>query len=190
LRTPLNAILGYARLLRSGHVDGDRRDHALQVIERNAVAQTRLIEDILDISRMIRGMMRLDAQPTDLRGVVGDAVDIVTPTLTAKRLELAWTPPLAACLVLGDPDRLRQVVTNLLTNAAKFTPPGGAIQLRLDCVDGDVVLECTDSGIGIAPDFLPNVFERFRQGDHGPAAVPGRAGAAPRRGAPSRGGAA
>ncbi len=165
LRTPLNAILGYARLLRAGHVDADRRDHALQVIERNAVAQTRLIEDILDISRMMRGVLRLEAMPTDVRDVLRDAVDVALPAITAKQLQLTWQPPTTPIAVLGDADRLRQVVTNLLTNAVKFTPSGGAIALTLDQRDREVVLEVRDTGVGIPADFLPNVFERFRQAD-------------------------
>jgi PAS domain S-box-containing protein len=165
LRTPLNAILGYTRLLRAGHVDGDARHHALQVIERNALAQTRLIEDILDISRMMRGGLRLDAMPTDLGAVVDEAVDIVAPATTAKRLDLTWTPPSTPAIVLGDADRLRQVVTNLISNATKFTPPGGSIALSLERRDDELVLSVRDTGIGIARDFLPNVFERFRQAD-------------------------
>jgi PAS domain S-box-containing protein len=165
LRTPLNAILGYARLLRAGHVDADRRDHALQVIERNAVAQTRLIEDILDISRMMRGVLRLEAMPTDVRVVLRDAVDVALPAITAKQLQLTWQPPTTPIAVLGDADRLRQVVTNLLTNAVKFTPSGGAVALTLDQRDSEVVLEVRDTGVGIPADFLPNVFERFRQAD-------------------------
>jgi PAS domain S-box-containing protein len=165
LRTPLNAILGYAKLLRTGHLEPDRHDHALQVIERNALAQTRLIEDILDISRMMRGVLRLDAMPTDLRGVVNDAVDVEMPAISAKRIQLTWQPPQTPVTVLGDADRLRQVVTNLLTNAAKFTPSGGRVAVDLRCGEGDVVLEVRDSGVGISADFLPNVFERFRQAD-------------------------
>jgi signal transduction histidine kinase len=165
LRTPLNAILGYVRLLRAGHVEADRHDHALQVIERNALAQTRLIEDILDISRMMRGVLRLDTVPTDLRAVVSDAVDVAMPAISAKRLHLTWQPPTEPATVLGDADRLRQVVTNLLTNAVKFTPADGSIVVDLQRRDRTVLLVVHDSGIGIAADFLPNVFERFRQAD-------------------------
>ena len=165
LRTPLNAILGYAKLLRAGHVEADRRDHALQVIERNALAQTRLIEDILDISRMMRGVMRLDAMPTDLRIVVADAVDVAMPAVTAKRLDLTWHPPSAPASVFGDADRLRQIVSNLLTNAVKFTPAGGRITVEVRHDEREVVLEVRDTGVGIAADFLPSIFERFRQAD-------------------------
>jgi PAS domain S-box-containing protein len=168
LRTPLNAILGYARLLRSGHVVEAHRDHALQVIERNALAQTRLIEDMLDISRLMRGALQLDTQPVDLSAVVTDAIDIARPAIGAKRLEVSWAP-LAGAMVLGDVDRLRQVVTNLVTNATKFTPADGSITIGLDRVDGDLVLLVRDSGIGIAADFLPRVFERFRQADARPS---------------------
>jgi PAS domain S-box-containing protein len=168
LRTPLNAILGYTRLLRSGHVVEAHRDHALQVIERNALAQTRLIEDMLDISRLMRGVLQLDTQPVDLSAVVADAIDIARPAIGAKRLELSWTP-LDGATVLGDVDRLRQVVTNLVTNATKFTPAGGSIGITLDRADFDVVLVVRDSGIGITPDFLPRVFERFRQADARPS---------------------
>jgi PAS domain S-box-containing protein len=168
LRTPLNAILGYTRLLRSGHVVEAHRDHALQVIERNALAQTRLIEDMLDISRLMRGVLQLDTQPVDLNAVVADALDIASPAIGAKHLDVSWTP-LGGATVLGDVDRLRQVVTNLVTNATKFTPAGGKITISIDRVDRDLVLVVRDSGIGIAADFLPRVFERFRQADARPS---------------------
>jgi PAS domain S-box-containing protein len=169
LRTPLNAILGYTRLLRSGYIDAERRDHALQVIERNAQAQTRLIEDILDISRMMRGVLRLETQSIDLRAVVNEAIDVTVPAIVAKQLQLTWEPPPTPMTVLGDADRLRQVVTNLLGNATKFTPPTGAIAIGLDQMNEDVVLVVRDSGIGIPADFLPSVFERFRQADARPS---------------------
>jgi signal transduction histidine kinase/CheY-like chemotaxis protein len=176
LRTPLNAILGYTRLLRSGHMDPERRDHALQVIERNAQTQTRLIEDILDISRMTRGVLRLDAGPIDLRRVVDEAVDVAVPALLAKQLQLTWVPPATPVMVLGDADRLRQVITNLLANAIKFTPQAGAVVLALERAGHEAVLVVHDSGIGIAPDFLPRVFERFRQADARPARAHGGLG--------------
>ena len=169
LRTPLNAILGYTRLLRSGHVVDAHRDRALQVIERNAVAQTRLIEDMLDISRLMRGVLQLDAHAVDLRGVVADAVDIARPAIEAKGLALTWVSPDTAAIVLGDADRLRQVVSNLVNNATKFTPAGGTITIELACLDRDVVLAVRDSGVGITGDFLPRVFERFRQADARPS---------------------
>ncbi len=165
LRTPLNAILGYARLLRTGHLEPERQGHALQVIERNALAQTRLIEDILDISRMMRGILHLDAMPLDLRAIVDDAVDVERPAINAKRLQLRWQPPATPVMVLGDPDRLRQVLINLLTNAVKFTPLGGAVAISLEARDAEVILEVVDTGVGIAAEFLPSIFERFRQAD-------------------------
>jgi PAS domain S-box-containing protein len=165
LRTPLNAILGYIRLLRLGDVDDERRDHALQVIERNAQAQARLIEDILDISRMTRGVLRFDAQPLDLRSVVDDAIDGLRPSVAAKRLQLVWVPPLEASIVLGDGGRLRQVVTNLVANAIKFTSAGGTIAVNLESGGLDVALVVRDSGIGIGAEFLASVFEQFRQAD-------------------------
>jgi PAS domain S-box-containing protein len=168
LRTPLNAILGYIRLLRSGHVVEAHRDRALEVIERNALAQTRLIEDMLDISRLMRGVLQLETRPVELSGVVADAIDIARPAIDAKQLELTWSPQ-AGATVLGDVDRLRQVVTNLLTNATKFTPAGGRIAIDIARVDRSVELRISDSGIGIAADFLPRVFERFRQADARPS---------------------
>jgi CheY-like chemotaxis protein len=114
---------------------------------------------------MMRGVLRLETMPTDLRDVLRDAVDVALPAITAKHLQLTWQPPPTPIAVLGDADRLRQVVTNLLTNAVKFTPSRGAIALTLDQRDSEVVLEVRDTGVGIPADFLPNVFERFRQAD-------------------------
>ena len=168
LRTPLNAIVGYTRLLRSGHALEGHRDRALDVIERNALAQTRLIEDMLDISRLMRGVLQLETRPIELSDVVADAIDIARPAIDAKQLQLTWTP-VAGATVLGDVDRLRQVVTNLVTNATKFTPAGGHIIIELARVDRVVELRVRDSGIGITAEFLPRVFERFRQADARPS---------------------
>ena len=165
LRTPLNAIVGYARMLRSGAVPGDRRDHAVEVIERNAQALTQMVEDILDVSRIIAGKLRLNVTSIDPHRLAADALATVAPAAQAKNLTVRWevapdTPPLT-----GDPDRLQQVCWNLLTNAVKFSPAGGTIELKIRSLGGVVELRVTDTGRGIPPDALPFIFERFRQAD-------------------------
>jgi CheY-like chemotaxis protein/nitrogen-specific signal transduction histidine kinase len=165
LRTPLNAILGYARMLRSGVLKEDRRDAALETLERNASTLTQMVEDVLDVSRITAGKIRLHIQPVDLGTVLRDALATVTPAADAKgvRLEAILEPE--AGPVSGDPDRLQQVIWNLLSNAVKFTPRGGRVQLRLQRVNSRVEVTVSDTGIGIREDFLPHLFERFRQGD-------------------------
>jgi len=165
LRTPLNAVYGWARMLRNRQISGERAERALEAIERNANAQVQLIDDLLDVSRVVTGKMRLDVRPVDLRLVVESALDAVRPAAEAKglRLESVLDPKLE--LVNGDPDRLRQVAWNLLMNAVKFTPKGGHVKLHVQRVDSHVAIGVTDTGEGISADVLPFVFERFRQGD-------------------------
>jgi signal transduction histidine kinase/ActR/RegA family two-component response regulator len=165
LRTPLTAMLGWARMLRSGRLDDEAAAHALEVIERNTEAQAQLIEDLLDISRITSGKLRLDVQPVDLVHVIEGAMNTVTPAADAKSIRMQTVLDPAAGTVAGDPDRLQQVVWNLLSNAIKFTPRGGRVQLRLERVDSRVELTVADTGRGIAPEFLPYVFDRFRQAE-------------------------
>jgi len=176
LRTPLNAILGYARMLRSGIVPPDKRDKAIDTIERNATSLTQIVEDVLDISRIVSGKIRLNVQAVELPDIVRSAVDAVALAADAKgvRLEMVLDPEAAP--VSGDPERLQQVLWNLLSNAVKFTDRGGRVQVRLVRVNSHFEVTVSDTGIGIAPEFLPHVFERFRQADAGIARARGGLG--------------
>jgi signal transduction histidine kinase/ActR/RegA family two-component response regulator len=165
LRTPLNAIVGYARLLRSGVLAGEKAERGLETLERNATSLTQIVEDVLDVSRIVSGKIRLDVQPVDLPLVVHNAVGTVQPAADAKGVRLQTIVDPRVGPVSGDPDRLQQVVWNLLSNAVKFTPKQGRVQLRLERVDSHVEIVVSDTGIGIRPSFLPHVFERFRQAD-------------------------
>jgi PAS domain S-box-containing protein len=162
LRTPLNAIVGWTQLLRLGPVDPAELARGMEVIERNAQRQTRLIEDVLDVSRIVSGKLRLELEPVDLGRVVEAAVEVVRPSLEAKDLRLEITGDCGG-LVLGDAHRLQQVVWNLLSNAAKFTPAGGRIEVSMRRMDHVCELSVRDTGRGIRPEFLPHVFDRFRQ---------------------------
>jgi len=164
LRTPLNAIFGWVRLLRGGSLDGEAQVRALDVIERNTRAQAQLIDDLLDMSRVVTGNLRLDMREVELGAVLDAAVESVRPAAAAKKLELVVSTAQPGSVVRGDPDRLQQIAWNLLTNSIKFTPEGGRIEVQIS-VEGSAALLCvSDSGAGIDPDFLPHVFERFRQG--------------------------
>jgi len=165
LRTPLNAILGYARMLRGGLLSGPKAERGLETLERNANALTQIVEDVLDISRIVAGKIRLDVQPVELPIVVHNAIATVQPASDAKgiRIETIVDPRVGP--VSGDPGRLQQVVWNLLSNAVKFTPKNGRIQVRLERVDSHIEIVVSDTGAGIRPDFLPYVFDRFRQAD-------------------------
>jgi PAS domain S-box-containing protein len=165
LRTPLNAVLGWATLLRRLPPGSPDHTKGLETIERNARAQARIIDDLLDMSRIISGKVQLDVQPLNLHDVVEAAIDGIRPVVEAKRLRLRATLDAGIGLVRGDPNRLQQVMWNLLTNAAKFTPAEGHIDVLLERVNSHVEICVADSGIGIKPEFLGFVFDRFRQGD-------------------------
>ena len=164
LRTPLNAILGWAHMLRNNKLDQTTQSRALETVERNAKSQAQLIEDILDVSRIVTGKVRLDVRPVELVPVVEAALDSVRPAADAKniRIEALLDPPAP---ISGDPDRLQQIVWNLASNAVKFTPKGGHVQVRLDRVSSHIEIVVSDTGEGISADFLPYVFDRFRQAD-------------------------
>jgi len=165
LRTPLNAILGWSQLLTSGMAKPEDVSQGLEAIERNARVQTQLIEDLLDMSRIISGKIRLDVQFTDVANVVEQAVDSLRPSAEAKEIRLSKVLDPHAGYVSGDPTRLQQVVWNLLSNAIKFTAKGGKVEVLLQRIDSHLEIAVHDSGIGIKPEFLPVVFERFRQAD-------------------------
>jgi len=165
LRTPLSPILAWARMLRTGKLEPDRALRALEIIERNARSQAQLIEDLLDVSRIITGKMRLELRPIALAPVVRAALDVVRPAADAKGVGLRAAFEDGIGPVCGDPERLQQVVWNLLSNAVKFTPPGGWVDVSVTRAGADVELVVRDTGQGIAPEFLPFVFERFQQAD-------------------------
>jgi PAS domain S-box-containing protein len=165
LRTPLNAVLGYAHLLSSGALPPERTTHALEAIQRNAHAQSRLVESLLDLSRVMAGRLELNLEQLDISRILESAVDVIRPQAEAKRITLDVEPPPGDVSLVGDGSRLQQVFWNLLSNAVKFTQPGGRVSIR--CVDEDAHLRVlvTDNGQGIAADFLPYVFDRFTQAD-------------------------
>jgi signal transduction histidine kinase len=165
LRTPLNAILGWTRLLRNQAVPPASIDRALEKVERNAQVQSRLVEDLLEISRISTGKLRLDLRPLDLVTLTSTAIDTLRSTAEARGVAIERRFEASALLTAGDPDRLQQVIWNLLTNAVKFTPTGGVVAVTLRRVDGDDELIVSDTGIGIEPGFLPHVFDSFRQAD-------------------------
>ena len=165
LRTPLNAMIGWSRMLKSGRLDSESSTHAMEVIERNAWAQKQIIEDILDVSRVITGKLQLHLAPVDLVAVVKAALDAVRPALEAKDINVEEMYQEGLKGIAGDADRLQQVVWNLLSNASKFTPVGGTVAVRVTQDKGHAEIEIIDTGPGIEPEFLPHVFERFRQAD-------------------------
>jgi len=165
LRTPLTSILGWASMIRNGEVEGANAARGIETIERNARSQARLIDDLLDVSRIITGNLRLDLNPLDLAPIVEAAVDALRPTADAKGIGLRMEFAPVACLVRGDANRLRQVIWNLLSNAIKFTPKRGNVTITLDCVESMARLTVSDTGEGISAEFLPYVFDRFRQAE-------------------------
>jgi PAS domain S-box-containing protein len=165
LRTPLNAVLGWAHILLTGKPQGDELKQGLDAIERNARTQAQIIEDLLDMSRIISGKIRLDVEQIDLPAVLNDSIDTVRATAEAKGIRLHTLVDPRAGPISGDPDRLLQVFWNLLNNAIKFTPKGGQVEVLLERVNSHVEVSVIDTGEGIAPEFLPYVFDRFQQGD-------------------------
>jgi PAS domain S-box-containing protein len=176
LRTPLTAILGWARLLNSDLLDEENRARGLEAIERNSQVQFQLIEEILDVSRIITGKLRLEIQPMDLGAVIESAMDTVRPSAEAKGVRLTCRLDPFVGQIAGDPDRLQQVVWNLLSNSIKFTPGGGAVAVRLERTDSQARITIRDTGLGIGPEFLPYVFDRFRQADASSTKVHGGLG--------------
>jgi PAS domain S-box-containing protein len=176
LRTPLNAMIGWVHLLRAGGLDAATAERALETIERNVRAQSQIVDDILDVSRIIRGSLTLSLQPVDLAGIVHHAVESLRPAAQTKGIALHTILEPTSGEVVGDPDRLQQVAWNLLANAVKFTPRGGSVEVRLSRQGDDLRLEVTDTGEGISPEFLPYVFERFRQADGSTSRVHGGLG--------------
>ena len=165
LRTPLNAISGYARLALGGVVTGQKLAQALQTIDRNATALTQMVEDMLDVSRIVAGKMRLNVQPVEVPLILHEAIETIKPAADAKRIKLQSVIDPQVGPISGDPDRLRQILWNLLSNAVKFTPKEGHVQVRLERINSSVEITISDTGVGIDADFLPHVFEMFRQGD-------------------------
>ncbi|OUL35417.1 hypothetical protein BV372_11215 [Nostoc sp. T09] len=165
LRTPLNPILGWATLLRKGKLDVNKTDIALETIERNAKLQVQLIEDLLDISRILQGKLSLNSAPVDLKATITAAIETVRLAAEAKGIEIQTNFTFNVGQVLGDAARLQQVIWNLLSNAVKFTPTGGRVDIRLETIDTDAQIQVIDTGRGINPEFLPYVFDYFRQAD-------------------------
>jgi signal transduction histidine kinase/ActR/RegA family two-component response regulator len=165
LRTPLTSIIGWTSLMRAGHVKGEAHAQALETVERNARTQSRLIDDLLDLSRIISGKLLVETREVDLASVVSDSIEVVRPAANAKGIRLTYECEPGAKIISGDPARLQQVAWNLLSNAVKFTPEGGGVYVRLRGDGARVSLSVADTGRGILPEFLPHVFDRFRQAD-------------------------
>jgi signal transduction histidine kinase/DNA-binding response OmpR family regulator len=165
LRTPLSAILGWSHLVRSGKLDEPQMTRAFETIERNARSQSQLIDDLLDVSRIITGKLQIEPRAVDLRAVIGAATDAVRPTLETKRLRFEAVMDSSDCVVLGDPNRLQQIFWNLFSNAVKFTPEEGEVRVEVTDAGSALRISVRDSGVGITPEFLPYIFDRFRQAD-------------------------
>ncbi len=165
LRTPLNAVVGWSRLLRTGQLDKENVSHAIEVIERNAAAQRQIIEDLLDVSRIVSGRLRINTQPVDVLLVIHAAIESIRPAAEAKEIEIATHVKAPDMIVRADTERMQQVLWNLLANAVKFTPPGGVVDVYLERHDSLAEVRIEDSGPGIPADFLPRIFERFSQAD-------------------------
>ena len=164
LRTPLNAVLGWSHMLTRRQLTPEQQKQALAAIHRNAQAQARLVDDVLDLSRIVTGRMALTSEPVDVSEIVRTTAESFTPAILGKRQDLRLDLGKAA-EVTGDPHRLRQITWNLLSNATKFTPDGGVITVRVSTVGGRVEVAVSDTGLGIDPGFIPFVFDRFRQAD-------------------------
>jgi PAS domain S-box-containing protein len=164
LRTPLNAIVGWTAILRQRQLEPSV-GKAVEIIDRNAQAQVKIIEDILDVSRIITGKLRIDPKPTDLVAIVNQAIEVTRHSAFARQINVQFAHAGESCPMIGDPERLQQVVWNLLSNAIKFTSPGGSVRVGVECSSGQATLVVSDTGMGIDPEFLPFLFERFRQSD-------------------------
>ncbi|MGH7326185.1 MAG: ATP-binding protein [Candidatus Rokuibacteriota bacterium] len=167
LRTPLTAILGWARMLRTSSADASMVQRGLEIIERNGRLQTRLIEDLLDVSRIVSGKLTLERKPVDPRPVIESAIEAIRPTAEVREVQIDFPTCLTAGAVSGDAARLQQVVGNLLSNAVKFSPTGGHVEVRLERAGDAVRISVTDKGEGIRPEILPHIFDRFWQGERG-----------------------
>lgn len=165
LRTPLNAMLGWTSLLRAGNLGSEEMPRALEVIERNARSQAKIIEDLLDVSRIITGKLNLEIKQFDAAGLIKAVIESVAPAAAAKEINIRQNIVAGDNFIYGDAARLQQVLWNLLTNSIKFTPPGGRIELKLHREDSNLIIAVSDTGKGIAAEFLPHVFDRFRQAD-------------------------
>jgi PAS domain S-box-containing protein len=165
LRTPLTSIRGWSHMLRSGQVTDEMRERGLEIIESKSITQAQLINDLLDVSRIITGKLRLDVRAVELASLVRESVDSVRPAADEKGVRLETALDSATLPVLGDPERLQQVMWNLLSNAIKFTPTGGAVLIKLEHTDSHARISVRDTGVGISAEFLPHVFDRFRQAD-------------------------
>jgi len=165
LRTPLNAVVGWSRLLQSGQLDADGTRHAIEVIERNAASQRQIIEDLLDVSRIVSGKLRISTQPVDLMLIIHAAIDAVQPAAEAKEIEISTHVAAPDVIVRADDERMQQVFWNLLANAVKFTPAGGTVDVFLERNGSLAEIRIEDTGPGVPPEFLPRIFERFSQAD-------------------------
>ncbi|MBD2122296.1 response regulator [Trichocoleus sp. FACHB-262] len=165
LRSPLNAMLGWTRLLNTRKFDEATTARAMETIERNARSQAQLVEDLLDVSRIIQGKLRLNVRPIELKAIIETALETAGPAAEAKEIRLQSVLDPGSGCVAGDSDRLQQIIWNLLSNAIKFTPKGGRVQIRLERVHSHVEIAVSDTGQGISSDFVPYVFDRFRQAD-------------------------
>src|SRR3954468_18935041 len=165
LRTPLNAILGWTAMLRQNSIEPERVPRILEIVERNALAQAQLVSDVLDVSRMVAGKIRLDLRPMSLAACIKDAIDTVRPAADARGVTIELQASEGPLDINGDPERMQQVIWNLLSNAVKFTPQGGRVSLAAERRGRFAEITVTDTGVGLTPEFLPYVFDRFRQAD-------------------------